>query len=238
MNISKQKGSTVQSGDSPSSTAAATYDLEHKDPSPVQKPGSDAPTDEKKAQQIQGHASVLTSGGNIEKIRDILFGTQMREYDKRFSRLEDRMRKEVNDLKEDLRKNFESLESFIKREIELLSDRLQKEQNERYSAVKEVAQESKEASSEMERRIVETEDHINKKVRELNDQLLALSKQLSEEIQQKHEALSASLDREAQELRGEKVDRANLSELLMEMALRINKTPVDFDVAANELLNE
>ena len=33
--------------------------------------------------------------GNVDKIREILFGGQMRAYDKRFSRLEERLTKEV-----------------------------------------------------------------------------------------------------------------------------------------------
>ncbi len=204
----------------------------------MEKPASPEPNDEKKVQPPQGQGSVLTGAGNIEKIRDILFGSQMREYEKRFARLEDRMQKEVNGLKDDLKKNFETLESFIKREIELLNERLQKEQNDRYAAVKEMSQELKETSSGLGRRIVETEELINKKVRELHEQLLAQSKNLSDDIHQRYETISASLEKEAQDLREDKVDRANLSELLMEMALRVNKNPVDFDAAANELLDE
>lgn len=212
-------------------------DLEE-DPGHMEKTNVTESKDDKKGQQLQSQASVLTGSGNIEKIRDILFGSQIREYEKRFVRLEDRMQKELSALKDDLRKSFESLESFIKREIELLNERHQKEQNERYMAVKGLSDELKEVSLEFDRKITDNEAQINKKARDLHEQLLAQSKNLSEEINQKYQAISASLEKEAHELREDKVDRATLSELLMEMALRINKTPVDFDVAANELLDE
>ena len=37
--------------------------------------------------------NVNPEAGNVDKIREILFGGQMRAYDKRFSRLEDRLAK-------------------------------------------------------------------------------------------------------------------------------------------------
>jgi hypothetical protein len=55
--------------------------------------------------------------GNVEKIRDILFGTQMREYESRFARLEENIVKEIHDVREDTRKHFEALEAHLKYEI-------------------------------------------------------------------------------------------------------------------------
>lgn len=36
-------------------------------------------------------AMAAAAGGNVDKIRDILFGGQMRDYDRRFARVEDRI---------------------------------------------------------------------------------------------------------------------------------------------------
>src|SRR5947209_5816204 len=81
----------------------------------------------------------LAGGGNVDKIRDILFGTQMRDYEKRFVRLEEQLLKESADLREDLRRRFDSLEIYIKKEVESLTDRLKVEQGERADSVKELA---------------------------------------------------------------------------------------------------
>ena len=48
-------------------------------------------------------------GANVDKIRDILFGSQMRDYEKRFSRLEERLTKAQDTLREDLKKRFDAL---------------------------------------------------------------------------------------------------------------------------------
>lgn len=184
-------------------------------------------------------ASMLAGAGNVEKIRDILFGSQMREYEKRFVRLEDRMQKEISSLKDELSKTFDSLEKFMKKEFELLNERLEKEQDDRSSAIKKVTEELKDNSSNLEKKILQTEDKLNKRSRELHEQILDQSKSLSDEIRQKHEAISELLDKEAQELRTDKVERADLSELLMEMAMRLsNKVEVNFNLSANDLMNE
>src|SRR5215468_6407077 len=69
--------------------------------------------------------------GNIDKIRDILFGSQMRDYDRRFTRLEEKLLKEAADAREDSRRRFDALENFIKQEIGALGDRLRAESQER-----------------------------------------------------------------------------------------------------------
>jgi len=187
----------------------------------------------------QGQASMLTGAGNVDKIRDILFGSQMRDYEKRFIRLEDRMQKEISSLKEDLLKSFETLERYMKREFELLNEHQEKEQNDRSTAIQKVSEDLKDASQLMENKISQVEDKLNKRARELHEQLLTQSKNLSEEIRQKHEAISELLEKEAQELRLDKVNRADLSELFMEMAMRIsNKADVNFALCANDLTNE
>src|SRR6202161_713816 len=68
----------------------------------------------------------VREGANVDKIRDILFGSQMRDYDKRFVRLEERLAKAADALRDDLKKRFDSLESFVQQEVESLHQRLKK----------------------------------------------------------------------------------------------------------------
>src|SRR5215212_4784716 len=77
----------------------------------------------------------LAEASNIDKIRDILFGVQMRDYEKRFTRLEERLLKESQDLRDETRRRFDSLEAFIKSEFAAVTDRLQSEQRTRDESV-------------------------------------------------------------------------------------------------------
>ena len=65
-----------------------------------------------------GEAKGITvdDGGNIDKVRDILFGGQMRDYDRRFQKLEERLLQETSELKDDVRKRLAALEQFMKQE--------------------------------------------------------------------------------------------------------------------------
>ena len=187
----------------------------------------------------QTPASMLGGAGNLEKIKEILFGSQSREYEKRFVRLEDRMQKEITTLKEDLSKSFNSLENYMKKEFELLNERQTKEQNDRSAADQKLMDELKSVSLAFENKVLQLDEKFNKRSRELHEQILTQSRDLSDEIRQKHETISELLDKKAEELRVDKVERADLSELLMEMAMRLsNKVDVNMNLSANDLMNE
>lgn len=55
-------------------------------------------------------ASDLGSGASLDKVRDILFGVQVREFERRFARLEERLVNETNDLKEEIARRMDALD--------------------------------------------------------------------------------------------------------------------------------
>jgi len=163
----------------------------------------------------------VSSGGNVDQIRDILFGSQMKDYERKFSRLEERILKEVSRLKEDSNRRFDSLETFINREVELLSDKLKSEKNNRDNAVKELAVELNNTAKALEAKLNTLENNTEKEVRELRQALLDQSKNLLNEISTKHTEGMDTLDRSVNELRDEKITRSTLSGLLTEVAIRL-----------------
>ena len=158
---------------------------------------------------------------NVDKIRDIIFGSQMRDYEKRFLRLEERLTADAQALREDTKKRFDTLEAFVQKEIDSLSQRLKTEKSERGEALKELTREFREASKASDKRLSQLDDQLAKEAATLRNQLLEQSKQLTSEIEAKHRALSAALDREAQSLRTDKADREALADLFTEMAMRM-----------------
>lgn len=177
---------------------------------------------------IQGlNNSQLLSGdvpgsGNLDKVRDILFGTQMRDYEKRFNRLEERLVKECANLRDETRKRLDSLEMYIKQEVESLTERLKKQQAEQDEAVKELAQEHKDTTKSLEKKIGQLDEQATKSDRDLRQQILNQSKSLDDEIRQKYEEILAVLEREAKQLRTDKTDRSTLATLFAELAMRMN----------------
>ena len=85
-------------------------------------------------------------GANVDKIRDILFGSQMRDYEKRFMRLEDTVTKAIETLREDMTKRFDTLSNYMKEEADSLSQRVKAEKAERSESHKEIAREMKDGA--------------------------------------------------------------------------------------------
>lgn len=160
-------------------------------------------------------------GANLEKIRDILFGAQVHDFEKRFARLEERLLKETSDARAETKKRFESLESFIKKEIEALGDRLKSEQEERSEAVKEITREMRDSGRNLDKRIAQLDELTTKNQRELRQQVLDQSKALTEEIRVRNKETTTTLSREIGELRAVKTDRAALAGLLTDLAVRL-----------------
>ena len=160
--------------------------------------------------------------GSMEKIRDILFGNQMRDVDKRFTRIEKALAKETEALKEDTRKRLAALETYFKKEMESLKDRLNSEINDRTDADKALMDELKKTTTGLTKKIAQVEDQLAEQATELREQILAQSKQLSTEIQEKYDLSLSDLKTTAQELDEAKLDRAALAEFLIEMAMRVS----------------
>lgn len=167
-------------------------------------------------------ADALAGGASIDKVRDILFGVQMRDYDKRFARLEERLLKETSDLKEDVKKRLASLEQFVKQEVDALGDRLSAEHAGRADEVKDLGQQLRETSKTFEKKTAAMDDQSARAQRELRQQLLEQQQRITEEMQQRHHELLEALSRDAGELRDEKADRAALASLFTEMAMRLS----------------
>jgi hypothetical protein len=182
----------------------------------------------------RNHADIgpaLNETGNIDKIRDILFGVQMRDYEKRFSRLEERLLKESADMRDETRQRFDALENFVKSEFEAVTQRLQSEQRTRDESDQILTRELQNTGQTLERKLAQFDEQTTRSQRDLRQQILDQSKNLSDEIRRKYEELSALLDREVAELGEVKTDRASLASLFTEVALRLNN---DFKIPGNE----
>src|SRR4029077_10474983 len=167
------------------------------------------------------NSSGKEEGANVDKIRDILFGSQMRDYEKRFARLEENVSKAVETLREDTMKRLETLSSFAQQEVESLSQRLKTEKSERSEGLKELARELKEAAKMIEKKLGQLEEQTSDVQSDLRAKLLEHSKAFSNEIDKLRRDSSASLDREVEALRNDKTDRAALADIFAEFSLRL-----------------
>ena len=164
-----------------------------------------------------------TSGGSVDKIRDILFGAQMREYDRRFVRLEERLIKEASELRDNTRQRFDTLEAFIKGEFTALSDRLKAENRQRDEMGTELNTRLQDSAKTLERKLTQLDELTAQNQQALRQQMLEQAKTLNDELRRKYDELAQALAREADSLRHDKTDRAALADLFTELAMRLNR---------------
>jgi hypothetical protein len=160
-------------------------------------------------------------GANVDKIRDILFGSQMRDYDKRFGRLEDRLIKDAESLRDEMKKRFETLEAFVQKELESLGLRLKTEKSERAESVKELGVQHRDAAKAFDKRLGSLDDQLTGDTAELRARILEQSKALTSEIAEKSRDVKRLLDQEVEALRASKADREGLGDLFTEFGLRL-----------------
>jgi hypothetical protein len=172
-----------------------------------------------------------SGGSSIEKVRDILFGSHLREFERRFARLEERLVKETSDLKADVRSRLDALEAYARHETESLAGQIRAEHDGRVESHGALSRENGEATRSLERRAAALDEQLAKSQRDLRQHMLDQHQRLSEEIRSKMDDVLAALAREAQELRADKTDRATLASLLNEMAMRLTN---DFHVPGAE----
>ncbi|HSC26694.1 MAG TPA: hypothetical protein VLD67_05440 [Vicinamibacterales bacterium] len=179
-------------------------------------------TDAVSVQETALAASGETAGvASLDKVRDILFGSQMRDVERRFARLEERLVRETNELKEDVRKRLEALEAYARQETETLAGRIRTEHDDRVEGDSGLSSELKETARSFERRAASIDEQLAKAQREVRQQMLEQHQRLSDDTRQKMEEVLAALAREANELRSDKADRRVIASLLTEMAMRL-----------------
>jgi DNA repair exonuclease SbcCD ATPase subunit len=163
----------------------------------------------------------LREGANVDKIRDILFGSNMREYEKRFTRLEEKLTKSSDALRADLKKRFDSLETYVRDEMEALNQRLKTEKSERSEGLKELTREARDNAKTLEKKLSALEEQQSSAQGDLRSRILDQSKSLNSQIQKTKEELESALENEAEALRTDKTDRAMLADLFTELSMRL-----------------
>ncbi|MFN0012508.1 MAG: hypothetical protein ACKVS8_12790 [Phycisphaerales bacterium] len=167
----------------------------------------------------KGEAGAM--GESLDKVRDILFGQQVRESEKRFGRIEDRLQKEIADAREQFAKRMGAIEAFIKSEVDALSDRVKSEQTDRTKGDRELTAELADTSKTLEKKLSDLDGRTTDALREIRKLILEQSKALRDEQQRNHAELTQTLNRAVSDLRHDKADRLGLAELFADVAMKL-----------------
>lgn len=179
--------------------------------------------------------------GNIDQIRDIIFGAQLREYDNRFDKIDS----ELSMMQQDMQARIEQIKTVLTGEMRAAVDSFEKK-------IKSISLNTQEESADLRQQIdrvnrkfsssIEALDEaIDNQTTSIRDELSQTRERLSEETRTLKTQVFEELDRRFSMLREVKVSRDDMAEILFELGMRLKGTefvPELKGVTDNKLNNE
>lgn len=183
---------------------------------------SDAPLESVNASEVLMNSMWRESvpDKNLDMIRSILFGEQIRELDRKHASLERFVRVSINTLAEDTQRKLDDLQHSLSLSSDLLREETKARRDETYAARQRLEQNERlfdELSKRTAAAQTELQERISHEVSQLDQQMEAWRKDLMLQLQET-----------AEQLRHEKADRKAVAGILNGMAKQL------FDVEKNE----
>jgi hypothetical protein len=171
------------------------------------------------AQQLydESKTKVSNENDNLDTIREILFGEQTRDAEKRRHDTHHTLQSNITELQKDTKEQFE----FLSKEINKLYSLINDESEARLVQRKE--------RNELVNNLQLSLEHANSKHNEennkLHEQLINEANKLEQQTAKRHAELSKKFEQASLELQSDKTDRGDLAQLLQGMAEQLlNKT--------------
>jgi len=158
---------------------------------------------------------------SLDKVRDILFGGQMRAVEARLQGLEERIMREQAAIRSELTKHLADVDASAKRDAQTLSERITAERTKRTEELKALSSELKEILRALEKRHVKLEELTGLADAEIRDHILQQSRATSAEIERLSQRVTTDLNREVTSLRTDKADVSALVTVFTDMATRL-----------------
>ena len=175
------------------------------------------------AQAALTGAPASSDAPGVDKIRELLFGNQMQDYDRRFSLLEDRFQQKIRDMEAESSRSLANTESSIKKQLESLAGQIRQEQELRAEALKELGRGLREQIQTLDKRLGQVSDQVATLEREFTERLGHESQALRDDIRRRNDDSRATIERMFSELSNVKTDRNLLAGLFVEIARCLNQ---------------
>ncbi|NES03252.1 MAG: hypothetical protein F6K22_10565 [Okeania sp. SIO2F4] len=165
--------------------------------------------------------------GNIDKIRDIIFGSKLREYENRFDKLES----EVSLVKQEIHNQIEQVKNAFSTELQATVDSMDQKIrsiNLTLQNNQEDLGETKQQIERVNRKITTTKEAldeiIDNQTTSLQDKLLKTREKLENDVSNLKTQIFEELEKQFSLLQDGKVSRDDLAEIMFEVGMRMKKT--------------
>ena len=158
--------------------------------------------------------NAAASSDDVDKIRDIIFGGQMREYAIRFEQLEKTVGATIEGFSKEMEKRFEGLDR-----------RLAADQEERNDADATVRAQLHTLEETLDGKVAETDERVTSEVEKFHRVLAEGLHALTALLENTKEELSQGLNAATEKLDRDKLDSENLAQLFTDAARALKRDP-------------
>lgn len=162
--------------------------------------------------------------GNIDQIRDIILGTQLREYENRFSKLES----DISLLQQQMRSHIEQLKSNFSAELKSGFETLDKKlkslnlttQEETLDLRQQVDRLNKKFSSSVQ----SLDETLDNQTTSIRDEIFQTKVHLQDDVTALRDLILEEIDRRFSQLTDTKVSKDDMAETLFALGMRLKET--------------
>lgn len=158
---------------------------------------------------------------NVDQIRDILFGGQMRDYERRFQELNQRLEAELARMRDAQDKRLGQIDKRVDDQLEKIGKLLRQEIQDRNRSVDDLESRLQQAARTARGEVAASLDAHEKELAATDERLRAAVADVHKATHARAGEVEGAVMRVAAELRDEKVGREDLAALLAELALRL-----------------
>ncbi|CAM3533692.1 hypothetical protein [Arcobacter aquimarinus] len=159
--------------------------------------------------------------GNVDQIREILFGSQTRELNKRFEKIESDIKRSLEDIKNRLEQNQKDFTLRLDNEVELLSKKIKNLTTQHQEEMTDIRDNELKQEKRIQNSIELLNDELSAKHEQLYKEQLENKNSLQEEMNNLKEELFIMMELKLQELNDLKLSRDDAAEIMMETAMRL-----------------
>ncbi|MGB7274811.1 MAG: hypothetical protein WBC69_16060 [Geitlerinemataceae cyanobacterium] len=159
--------------------------------------------------------------GNIDQIRDILFGSQLRDYDTRLEQVESTvsvLQQEIRDRTDDLKQSlFKEIQAVVEALEKKIKSMTLKDNEEKVDIRQQLDRLSKRLSAN----VTTLDETIDKQTSALRDDMTASREKLQGDVLDLRNQIFDELDKRIANLTKSKMARDDMAEILFEVGLRL-----------------
>lgn len=159
--------------------------------------------------------------GNIDQIRDIIFGAQLRDYDTRLSKIET----DVALLKQETREQMDQLRSGVEAEvrsaIEVFDKRLRSSQANAQEECSEIRQQVDRLNKKFTNTIQSLDESVDRQFNSMQNELTTVKTKFQDDVGALRDLVLEELDRRFSQLQQAKASKDDIAETLFELGMRI-----------------